>query len=146
MKKTEKGLVGRIRHGFNFIFDPKTMTKKAEGKSETIPDEAMSIKELLKRHTRGENLGGGQEKTPLFYGDNGQELDFHKLDKMEQAEKIKEVTQELKGIRDKIVKQNVPVPIEFKEKLEELERLKKENKDLMEQAKKGGGDEQGTEE
>lgn len=76
--------------------------EKNDKPSLTVPDQVMSIPELLKRHARGLPLGSGV-KTPIFDGEEDilQGVDFRKLDISERMDFINERTKEFTELKNK---------------------------------------------
>ena len=60
------------------------------GPSLTIPDQTMSIKEILERYARGLPMDG---KVPIYEGDEGDGIDPRRLDLSERAELQAQYTQ-----------------------------------------------------
>lgn len=86
--------------------------------SETIPDQSMSVREILLRHSRGLSAGGG--RVPIY---EGEEEFMPELANMDLAER----QEYLEGIRDEIV--------EIKAKMAEAERKRRlvENEKLLQE-------------
>lgn len=68
--------------------------------SQTIPDQSMTIKELLVRYARGLPLEG--EKTPVWEGEEGFDIDPNKLDLAELEELAEKAREELKEINERV--------------------------------------------
>jgi hypothetical protein len=74
------------------------------GESKTVPDQSMSLRELLIRYAKGLPLEG--QKTPIWEGEEGFDVDPQKLDLAEVEELREKAEQELKDINNR-VKQEV---------------------------------------
>lgn len=70
--------------------------------SKTVPDQAMSVREILSRYARGLSLGGS--RTPVFDGDDSDFPDLEKLDKVERLEVIRRVKAEYDTIQKNAMK------------------------------------------
>jgi hypothetical protein len=74
------------------------------GESKTVPDQSMTLRELLIRYAKGLPLEG--QKTPIWEGEEGFDVDPQKLDLAEIEELREKAEQELKDINNR-VKQEV---------------------------------------
>jgi hypothetical protein len=72
--------------------------------SKTVPDQSMTLRELLVRYAKGLPLEG--QKTPIWEGEEGFDVDPQKLDLAEIEELREKAEQELKDINNR-VKQEV---------------------------------------
>lgn len=88
----------------------KSLMEKPKGNSLTIPDQSMSIKQLLLRHTRGQEIPihdpSYQYEENVEFSDTLDLPDLDKLDpfeKMELADQMKDIVKETK----KSIKQRV---------------------------------------
>jgi len=84
---------------------PSSMKKVYKGQvnneeSKTIPDQTMTLRELLVRYAKGLPLEG--QKTPIWEGEEGFDIDPKKLDLAEIEELREKAEQELKDINEKI--------------------------------------------
>lgn len=92
----------------------------------TVPDQTMSIQEILERHTRG--LGIDQGKVPMYYGDDEvlDQSDLKKMDLSElqelreaNAERLEEMRMELidkaKKKKYEAMRRKIKDEIEFEE-------------------------------
>jgi len=70
--------------------------------SMTIPDQTLSIKEILERYARGLPMDG---KVPIYEGEDGDGIDPRRLDISEREELRKLYTEELNEIKQKLSKQ-----------------------------------------
>jgi hypothetical protein len=68
--------------------------------SATIPDQTMSVRELLQRYANGLPLGGGKE--PIFEGEDGDGIDPRRLDLAERQELEIQARQELAEIEERL--------------------------------------------
>jgi hypothetical protein len=71
----------------------------------TIPDQTLSIKEILERYARGLPMDG---KVPIYEGEDGDGIDPRRLDLSERAELQIQYTQELNEIKKSLEKQSNP--------------------------------------
>jgi len=69
--------------------------------SMTIPDQTLSIKEILERYARGLPMEG---KVPIYEGEDGDGIDPRRLDLSERAELQKLYTEELNEIKKSLEK------------------------------------------
>lgn len=102
--------------------------------SMTIPDQSMSVEELLYRYTHGQSLGGG--RTAVYDSDSEIEYpaNWDKLDISEKHEFFMEKTKELKDLREKLLheknaiiekKKQDDIDAAVKSKLEKIRALRK---------------------
>jgi hypothetical protein len=68
--------------------------------SATIPDQSMSIRELLQRYASGLPLAGGKE--PIYEGEDGDGIDPRRLDLAERQELEIAARQELAEIEERL--------------------------------------------
>jgi hypothetical protein len=68
--------------------------------SQTIPDQSMSVRELLQRYASGLPLGGGKE--PIYEGEDGDGVDPRRLDLAERQELEIQARQELAEIEERL--------------------------------------------
>jgi hypothetical protein len=68
--------------------------------SQTIPDQTMSIRELIKRYASGLPLGGSQN--PIYEGEDGDGIDPRRLDLAERQELEIAARQELAEIEERL--------------------------------------------
>lgn len=71
-----------------------------DGPSQTVPDQTMSIRELIDRFARGLPLGSGQ--IPLYEGDEEFNPDMKTLDLAEQQELVEQRAEELRELKIKL--------------------------------------------
>lgn len=91
----------QIRTQLNFNFNPATDMEAGGGISETIPDQATSLKDLINDYVRTGNIPRGS--AGAFYGEENLEIpeNFTKLDMTEQVDIIEENKQKLKNAQNK---------------------------------------------
>lgn len=82
---------------FNLLSPPPRQFEVILGPSMTIPDQTMSIKDIMARFTRGLPIEGG--KTPIYYGEDNDFPDMSRLDISERQEIIENYQNELKDIQ-----------------------------------------------
>ena len=70
------------------------------GESKTVPDQSMTLRELLIRYAKGLPLEG--QKTPIWEGEEGFDIDPEKLDLAEIEELREKAEQELKDINNRV--------------------------------------------
>lgn len=75
----------KIVNSLNYVFDT-TCVEHPQGESQTIPDDAIGLRELLQKHTRGQGI---PTRTPVFLGE---EIlpDVTRMNKIEIIEAIRE--------------------------------------------------------
>lgn len=66
----------------------------------TIPDQSMSVRELLQRYANGLPLGGSKE--PIYEGEDGDGIDPRRLDLAERQEMEIAARQELAEIEERL--------------------------------------------
>jgi len=74
--------------------------EKEFGPSQTIPDQTMSIRELVRRYASGLPLGGNRE--PIYEGEEGDGVDPRRLDLAERQELEIAARQELEEIEARL--------------------------------------------
>lgn len=60
----------KVINSLNFDPNAKRNFSKMEGVSETVPDQAFSVKELVARYTRSGDFGMVNEREPIYLGDD----------------------------------------------------------------------------
>ena len=111
-----------IRTHYNSRFYPKHGEINLEP-SMTIPDEAMTIAEIVRRYASGLPLTGG--KVPM-YEEEGDMPDLSKLDLAERQIIIEEAQEEIKAISDRVNKRKQEAAEYRMEKLIKERLAKKE--------------------
>jgi hypothetical protein len=79
----------------NFTTDHEVNTQP----SLTIPDQSMTVKEIMERYARGLNVGG--EKVPVYEGEDPSP-NFGTMDLAERQEIVEQMKNELEDITDKV--------------------------------------------
>lgn len=119
----------KLKHSLNADSFPKKV-EITEGPSMTIPDQSMSVREILDRFSKGLPLSGA--RTPLYYGEDDDFPDFERMDLSERETYIKGVKEELESLKQK---RNAEIDKERREKEDkafakrlelEIERRKRE--------------------
>lgn len=87
----------KVRNVFNTTPDEGQVNNEP---SMTVPDQSMTLRELLIRYAKGLPLEGA--KTPVFEGEDGNEIDIEKLDLAEREELAEMARKELKDISERI--------------------------------------------
>jgi len=84
------------------IFNAKQFNdnEKITEPSQTVPDQAMSVRELLSRYASGLPLGGGND--PIYEGEDGDGIDPRRLDLAERQELEISARQELAEIEERL--------------------------------------------
>lgn len=92
------------------------------GQSETIPDQSMSVQEILRRYANGMPLGGGKE--PVYNEDSESLMNYEHMDKIEKIEVQRRYQQRLREIDDDLKSQDKKRYDSEREKLinEEVEK------------------------
>jgi hypothetical protein len=85
----------KIRNSNNYDYK-EIINEKNKGIGQTIPDQNMSVREILQRHSRGMSLGA--IKTPIFDIDDDTP-DIRTLDLSERAEYAQYAKDEIKRIK-----------------------------------------------
>lgn len=91
-----------------FNYDFKKYGEDFTKPSLTVPDMTMSLRELVERFTRGQEV---PYRTPMY----DENEDYHELEKLDKIEKLERAKQIRKGIKD--------MQEELKNKLERKETL-----------------------
>jgi hypothetical protein len=94
----------KIKNALNYQSFPKDY-EKIKGPSMTIPDQTMSIRELLRRYASGLPLGGSKE--PIYEGEDGDGIDPRRLDLAERQELEIAARQELAEIEERLKSKKV---------------------------------------
>lgn len=139
MKQSEKEGKPTVWTPFNYREHPeKWLGQVFTLPSQTIPDQTMSMRELLERHTRGMDLGGiakeglfEDEENDPQHGINPKTLDLADIEQMkrENAERIKNL-QEDKATQERLARD--------KKEKEKEQKLIFEHEEKKKQNKKGG--------
>lgn len=85
----------RIKNILNADLFPK-IPEYNSGKSDTVPDQSMSIREIFRRFASGQSVQG--IKTPL-YGEEAELSDIADMDFVDQQEQFEKYTDELKSFK-----------------------------------------------
>jgi len=94
----------RIKNFLNYNTFEKVYEKN-DKPSQTVPDQTMSIRELLKRYASGLPLGGSKE--PIYEGEDGDGIDPRRLDLAERQELEIAARQELAEIEERLKSKKV---------------------------------------
>ena len=115
---TTKAKTPKINKVFNSLTQHlrKPNTKKKFSPSLTVPDQTMSLRELIDRQKRGLPIGG--EGTPVYLDDDGIGIDMSKMTKIEKTEVLHQAADELKELHDKLTSQKLAT-----EKAKEAQRI-----------------------
>jgi len=73
--------------------------------SQTVPDQSMSVRELITRYASGLPLGGSKE--PIYEGEDGDGIDPRRLDLAERQELEIQARQELAEIEERLKSKKV---------------------------------------
>lgn len=85
-----------------FSYDHKKMRREVNNKpSLTVPDQSLSVKQILDRYARGLPLGG--MKVPVYDGEEDVP-DFNKLDLAERQELLEQTKQSITNIKASLLK------------------------------------------
>ena len=84
---------------------PSLIKKEYKGQennqeSKTVPDQSMTLRELLVRYAKGLPLEGA--KTPIWEGEEGFDIDPEKLDLADREELAEKAREELKAINERV--------------------------------------------
>lgn len=83
--------------------------EKTTGPSLTVPDETLSIKEIVEKHVRGQRIADQLMRTPIY--DSGADFDSDDLEKVKQMDLVDQ---------DEIYERNAIKIAEIKEKQKKL--------------------------
>jgi hypothetical protein len=96
--------------------------------SQTVPDQALTIREILKRYASGQPLGGGKE--PIYEGEEGDGVDPRTLDLAERQELEIAARQELAEIEKRLKSTTITTEQRLtKEQIQDIESQDVENID-----------------
>lgn len=84
---------------FNRINLPTKRYEKTTGPSLTVPDQTLSLQELVKRYTRGQSVA---TLTPIYEEEDAGLPDTTGMDKMQKIDMLRNVATEVAEIRDTI--------------------------------------------
>lgn len=87
--------------------------------SVTIPDQSMTVKEIMSRFARGLSVTGN--KVPVYNGEDDDMPDLSRLDLVERQEVLEQVEQEVKDIKARINETQAKKKAKFKEQEIEFE-------------------------
>lgn len=94
--------------------------------SQTVPDQALTIREILKRYASGQPLGGSQE--PIYEGEDGDGIDPRRLDLAERQELEIAARQELAEIEKRLKSTTITTEQRLtKEQIQDIESQDVEN-------------------
>lgn len=86
-----------FKHHYNAI---PTEGEKNFGPSKTVPDQSLSVGEIMRRHARGLPITG--ERVPIYEGEDNDLPDLSRLDLAEREQIIRDSRSELDEINDRI--------------------------------------------
>lgn len=89
-----------VQNPLNFIMKSG---KKVSGPSMTIPDQSMSMRELLHKFSKGSPINASVRE-PIWVGEDGEGIDMRTLDLSEKQELIKAAEIEMNEIKERIKK------------------------------------------
>lgn len=81
---------------------PDSRNELPVGKSMTIPDQTLSIKQILDRYARGLPLGGAKE--PIYEGEEDFTPDLEHMDLADRQEYLENVEKEVSEIKERMDK------------------------------------------
>jgi hypothetical protein len=94
--------------------------------SQTVPDQALTIREILKRYASGQPLGGSLE--PIYEGDEGDGIDPRRLDLAERQELEIAAREELAVIEKRLKSTRITTDQRLsKEQIEDIQSQDVEN-------------------
>lgn len=100
---------------FNVFNPPKDVVEcRNEGVSMTVPDQSMTIQEILQRYARGLPLGG--QRVPMYEDDDiGAMPDIHTMDLADRQEYFESVREDVEKIKRNYAraqsKTSAPTPV-----------------------------------
>lgn len=92
--------------------------------SQTVPDQSMSLRELLIRYAKGLPLEGA--RTPIWEGEEGFDRDPETLDLAEREELAEKAREELKEINERIKNEVSSKKKKRKSELTDIEEIKQD--------------------
>lgn len=133
-----------IKNSLNAREFPKNY-KKNYSPSKTIPDQTLSLRELLDRYARGIPIEG--EKTPIYHGDEIEMPDLKTMDLSEIAELRERITADIKEQQEKLQMERYEVDKKEAEKnqRELFKKWKDEEEQQQKPVSKNKKGDQGTE-
>ena len=93
--------------------------------SMTIPDQSMTLRELLIRYAKGLPLEGA--RTPIWEGEEGYEVDPETLDLAEREELAEKAREELKQIEERVKKVVAEKKAKKRTEITDIKEEKEEN-------------------
>lgn len=96
----------KFRTQYNYFKAKGEEGEKNFQPSMTIPDQTMSIREIMQRYARGLPLD--MEKTPVYHGEDDEFPDMQRLDLAERQEVIEHYKNEFNEIKEKYSKKPEP--------------------------------------
>jgi len=122
---TKKKNTIKIKTPLNFDYKT-TSGYKFSKPSLTVPDETMTMRELVNRMKTGAPFPG-VERDPIYLGPDGKGIDLRKLDLEERRQIINTAQQEIKALTEKITGlQERSTEISRIEEMKKREEIKKE--------------------
>lgn len=76
--------------------------------SKTVPDQTMSIKEIMERYARGLPIEAG--KVPIYHGEEDEIPDLKRMDLSERADYLEAVKDHVKDLKTQLKKQHSAAP------------------------------------
>lgn len=93
----------KFRNNWNSNEFPQHAETNREA-SKTVPDQSLSIQQILTRYATGQPLGN--QKSPIYYGDEVTVPEMEKLDLSERYDLIKENRQKIESLKREIHRAN----------------------------------------
>lgn len=126
IQKKKENKIMKIKNTLNYhTFEQKH--EKNSKPSLTVPDQTMSIRELLRRYASGLPLEGHKE--PIYEGEDGDGIDPRRLDLAERQELEIQARQELAEIEERLKSKKVEKSTAklSKEQIQDIESQDVEN-------------------
>lgn len=98
---------------------PPVLIERGGGLSMTVPDQSLSVKEIMFRYSKGLPIGG--ERVPIYHGEDEFLPDYAFLDLAEQEDLKRATADEIAEYRKKLSKARVDL-----KKSEKVEKVKDE--------------------
>lgn len=76
---------------YNSLYPSCIDYESCEGVTQTIPDQSLTVRQILDRFTRGLGVPGG--KLPMFYGEDVEYPDFDRMDISERHDWVRDSKQ-----------------------------------------------------
>lgn len=120
MKETKKRV--RFSNAYDFDKTKDSNFEKVEGESLTVPDQNLSLKQMVERYTRTGTLPAGVKEKQVFYDADDPLPDLAMMSKQERIEFVNRVDGLIKTKRSELLKKQNDLKKAAKELESEVEK------------------------